>query len=155
MRCRQASTCALLLFCGWALVATTGARADAAEASAAEKRMVRAVNGVRAGHGLPRLRAAPRLGRSAGGYARWMLRADYFGHLGRIRASGHFRVLGENIAWHSGRRPAVRRALRLWLGSAPHRALILSPRFRWLGAGIARGRLGGRAATMWVLHFGG
>jgi uncharacterized protein YkwD len=41
------------------------------------------------------------------------------------------------------------------MNSPPHRALILSPGFRWLGAGIARGRLTGRRATTWVLHFGG
>jgi hypothetical protein len=84
-----------------------------------------------------------------------MLRADYFGHLGRIRASSRFSLLGENLAWHSGADPGVALTVRGWMGSPPHRALILHRSFRWLGAGIARGRLDGLGVTAWVLHFGG
>jgi uncharacterized protein YkwD len=119
------------------------------------RRMVTAVNEVRAQHGLPALHGSKSLHRSARRYAKWMLRADYFGHLSRIRASSRFSLLGENLAWHSGRRPRVRRALRGWMNSPLHRALILHPGFRWLGAGAAPGRLGGRTVTAWVLHFGG
>lgn len=117
--------------------------------------MLHAVNAVRAQHGLAVFRGSRSLNRSAGGYARWMLRTDYFGHLGRIRASSSFSLLGESLAWHSGRRPRVSRTVRRWMRSAPHRALLLHPGFRWLGAGIARGRMYGRRATAWVLHFGG
>ena len=84
-----------------------------------------------------------------------MLRHDYFGHLSRIRASRRFSPLGDNLAWHAGRRAAVHRTLRQWMGSPPHRALILNPGFRWAGAGMARGRLGRRVGTAWVLHLGG
>jgi uncharacterized protein YkwD len=117
--------------------------------------MLHAVNVVRAQHGLTAFRGSRSLGRSAGRYARWMLRADYFGHLGRISASSSFSILGESLAWHPGRRPRVSRTVRRWMQSPPHRALILHPAFRWLGAGMARGRLYGRRATTWVLHFGG
>jgi uncharacterized protein YkwD len=113
------------------------------------------VNAARAQHGLAAFHGSASLHRSASAYARWMLRADYFGHLSRIRASGRFSMLGEAVAWHSGRRPQVRRTVRRWMQSPPHRALILHPGFRWLGAGLARGGLSGRRATMWVLHFGG
>ena len=41
-----------------------------------------------------------------------------------------------------------------WIIHPRHRALILSHGFRWLGAGMARGRLNGRAGTTWVLHVG-
>ncbi len=84
-----------------------------------------------------------------------MLRADYFGHQPRIRASSRYSRLGENLAWHPGRSARVRLTVRAWLQSPPHRALMLSSGFRWLGAGVARGRLQGRAATTWVLQFGG
>jgi uncharacterized protein YkwD len=117
--------------------------------------MLHAVNVVRAQHGLVEFRGSRSLGRSAGRYARWMLRAEYFGHLGRIRASSSFSILGETLAWHPGRRSRVSRTVRRWMHSPPHRALILHPAFRWLGAGIALGRLHGRRATTWVLHFGG
>jgi uncharacterized protein YkwD len=117
--------------------------------------MVAAVNEVRAQHGLTALSASASLHRSARRYARWMLRNDYFGHLGQIRASSRYSMLGENLSWHSGGRPRVGRTVRSWMNSPPHRALILHPGFRWLGAGPARGTLGGRRVTAWVLHFGG
>ncbi|HEV2875177.1 MAG TPA: CAP domain-containing protein [Thermoleophilaceae bacterium] len=113
--------------------------------------MLGAVNAARTPHGLAPFRGSPSLHSSASAYARWMLRSGHFGHVGRIRASGRFSMLGEVLAWHSGRRPQVLATVRRWMGSPPHRALILHPGFRWLGAGMARG--GG--TTAWVLHFGG
>jgi uncharacterized protein YkwD len=120
-----------------------------------QQRMLHAVNSVRAQHGLGPLHGSASLHRSAGSYARWMLRAEYFGHLGRIRASSRFSRLGEALAWHSDNRARVGGTVRRWMNSPPHRALILSSGFRWLGAGMAHGRLGGRQGTTWVLHFGG
>jgi uncharacterized protein YkwD len=146
---RRAATAVLVLVAG-ALPAQ-----PAAAATPAENEMVDQVNAVRAGQGLRPLRSEPRLGRSAGGYAEWMLRHDYFGHLQRIRAASGFSVVGENLAWHSGFRARVAGTVRAWLDSPPHRALMLSSRFRWIGAGMARGRLDGLASTTWVLHLGG
>jgi uncharacterized protein YkwD len=120
-----------------------------------QQRMLQALNAVRAQHGLAPFHGSASLHRSASAYARWMLRSEYFGHLSRIRASGRFARLGEALAWHSGGRARVHRTVRAWMHSPPHRALILHPGFRWLGAGIARGRLTGQRATTWVLHFGG
>lgn len=148
---RTAAAVALLVACGSLIVEP--AATDAA--SPAQRAMVKQVNQVRAAHGLRALRPSARLHRSARRYARWMLRHDYFGHLRRIRASSRYALLGENLAWHSGRRPRVGRTIRAWLGSPGHRALLLHPRFRWLGAGPARGSMHGRRATVWVLHFGG
>ena len=102
----------------------------AAGVGRAQSEMVGAVNGARAAHGLRPLRPAKRLQRSARAYARWMLRANYFGHVDRIRTRARFNRLGETLAWHSDRRPRVRRTVRSWLRSPPHRALILSGGFR-------------------------
>jgi uncharacterized protein YkwD len=140
------------LACGAALAAPAVAQGNGTEL---QQKMLRALNGVRAQHGLATFHGSRSLHRSAGRYARWMLRTDYFGHLGRIRASSRFSILGENLAWHPGRRPRVSGTVRRWMHSPAHRALILQPALRWLGAGIARGRLYGRRATTWVLHFGG
>lgn len=148
--CRTAAT--LLVACGSLLAAGSVA---AHAASPAQGAMVQKVNSVRASHGLRALRPAPVLHRSARRYAAWMLRHDYFGHLRRIRASSRFGLLGENLAWHSGGRPRVGWTVRAWLGSPGHRALLLHPGFRWLGAGMARGTMGSHRATAWVLHFGG
>jgi uncharacterized protein YkwD len=120
-----------------------------------QQRMLHALNAVRAQHGLAHFHGSASLHRSATAYARWMLRSEYFGHLGRIRASGRFARLGEALAWHSGGRARVHRTVRAWMNSPPHRALILHAGFRWVGAGMVRGRFTGRRATAWVLHFGG
>ena len=145
---RRAATAVLVL-----LAALPALPASAA--TPAENEMVEQVNAVRADQGLRPFRAEPRLGRSAGSYAQWMLRHDYFGHLERIRAASGFSLVGENLAWHTGLRPRVAGTVRAWLDSPPHRALMLSSRFRWIGAGMARGRLDGLISTTWVLHLGG
>ena len=148
--CRMAAT--LLVACGLLLLAGSVA---AQAASPAERAMVKKVNSVRASHGLGPLRGVRTLNRSAGHYAAWMLRHDYFGHLSRIRASSRFGLLGENLAWHSGGRPRVGWTVRAWLGSGGHPALHLHPPFRGRGGGMARRPMGAYPAPPGVLHFGG
>ena len=132
----------------------------------AEAIMARAANRARQEHGLQPLRRSRSLARSARRYAAWMLRADYFGHLPRIRASRRFRRLGENLAIRfedtavasevedAARRDAVEETISGWLGSPGHRRLLLSRRYTRIGAGCAAGLFRGRPATTWVLHFG-
>jgi uncharacterized protein YkwD len=152
----------LLLFLVAALPAALQARAGDAEArlSAAAARMnartvVQAVNEARRAHGLRPLRRAGRIGGSARGYALRMLRADFFGHLSPLRIACRCRVVGEVLAWHSGRRPRPRLAVRMWLASPGHRRLLLGPWFSRLGSGLARGEFMGRQATVWVGRLGG
>jgi uncharacterized protein YkwD len=116
--------------------------------------MTGALNRARARRGLPPLRASASLRRSATRYAVWMLKADYFGHQARIRASRRYHRLGEALAMHSGRRALIGSTVRQWLASPAHRRLVLSHRFRYLGVGHSRGRFRGPSATAWVLHFG-
>jgi uncharacterized protein YkwD len=141
--------CAVLA-CGAVLAVPAPAAAERNQ-----DRMLHTLNAVRAQHGLAPFHGSATLRHSAGAYARWMLSSGYFGHLSRIRASGRFARIGEALAWHSGGRARVHRTVRAWMHSPSHRALILHPGFRWLGAGMAHGRLQGRRATTWVLHFGG
>jgi uncharacterized protein YkwD len=148
----RSGTASAIVACAMALALPMSA---GAEETGVQGRMLAAVNDARARHGLEAFRGSPILHRSARSYARWMLRADYFGHLGTIRASGSFSLLGENLAQHSGREPQVTRTVRRWMHSPPHRALMLHPGLGWLGAGIARGPFHGRDVTHWVLHFGG
>jgi uncharacterized protein YkwD len=131
-----------------------GAAEPIATASNVESAMVAAVNRARARRGLRPLRGSGTLYRSAHRYAAWMLRSDYFGHLAQLRVGGHYRRTGEALALHFGWRAQVRRTVRGWLHSPAHRALLLSRRFRALGAGLAAGTYGARRATTWVLHFG-
>lgn len=146
---RKTATALLVLLAGVLPAMPAGAAAPA------EDEMVDQVNAVRAGQGLRPLRPEARLNQSAGNYAQWMLRNDYFGHQERIRAARGFARVGENLAWHTDWRPRVAGTVQAWLDSSGHRALMLSSRFRWIGAGMARGRLNGLAGTTWVLHLGG
>ena len=125
-----------------------------ADASQADS-MVRELNRVRALHDVGPLRTSRSLTRSSSAFAHFLMRSNYFGHMTRIRASGRFRRLGEVLEWHRGRRAFVRRTVRAWLRSPGHRRIVLSPRFRWAGAGRTTGHFRGRATTIWVAHFGG
>jgi uncharacterized protein YkwD len=136
-----------------ALPAPAEARGRTASA-AAEGDMVTAINKVRARHGLHAFRSSRSLNGSASRFSRWLMANDTFRHLNRIQASQRFAMLGEALAWHAGRSFGVQRTISQWMGSPPHRALMLSPTMQWGGAGVTRGRLGATEATIWVLHVG-
>ena len=112
------------------------------------------LNEIRRASGLPTLRVSDELTGSSRSYARYMLKKDYFGHLASIHAGGNFAALGETLAWHSGWKKRVRRTVSRWMGSATHRAVLMSPTFRFMGAGRARGKMGSRRATAWVAQVG-
>jgi len=144
-----ATTAALVLL---AIPATADAGPTASQR--AERKMTAAINSVRAQHGLPALRRSASLTGSAERYSRWLIEHDWFGHQSTIQASSEFKLLGEALAIHSGRRFKVWPTIRQWLGSASHRAILLSPVMRRQGAGVARGRFGSSRAVVWVLHVG-
>jgi uncharacterized protein YkwD len=128
-----------------------------AAASRSESRMVRAVNHFRSAHALPRLRASSDLGRSAGGYSRWMLRTGYFGHASRparLAPGRRFGCFGEVLARHTGAHPRVRRTMRMWKGSGGHRAVLLNRSYGWVGAGKALGVFHGWRTTLWTVQVG-
>lgn len=111
-----------------------------------------AINRVRARRGLRPLRLSRRLSRAAAAHSRDMVRRGYFSHtapggltfLARIVRSGYLRgahswIVGENIAWGMSSLATPAATLRMWMNSPPHRANLLSPRFREAGIGIATG----------------
>ena len=134
-----------------ALAAQSTATASVPPESAA---LIQKVNDIRRSSGLPTLSVAEELVGSSRGYARYMLKNDYFGHLASIRAGGNFLHVGETLAWHTGWRNRVRATVSRWMGSPVHRAVLMSPTFRFIGAGRARGKMGSRRATAWVAQLG-
>jgi len=104
-----------------------------AEPTTMEHRLIERINDVRAAHGLRALRLGPRLQRGAHAWSRYLMRADSFYH-GRLAAG-----TGEILAWGtcSWFRPA--QAVRMWLDSPSHRALLLRPGFRYVGTGWTSG----------------
>ena len=126
----------------------------AASAATPGELMVELINERRAQNGLARLEVSDSLTRSAGNYATWMMRADYFGHVGRIRAPDAFGRLGEVLERHRGLRHRARYAFGRWMRSPAHRAALMSSAFRYIGVARVKGRYRGRRTTMWVGHLG-
>jgi uncharacterized protein YkwD len=129
------------------------------------------VNGFRAAHGLSRLRVSRGLTRAAAGHSAQMARIGYFSHdsangtsfdrrIARAYSARGYRSwsVGENLVW-GGPDIGSTRAFRLWLSSPPHRANLLTPRWREIGIGAvhsssAPGVYGGGAVTIVTADFG-
>ena len=107
------------------------------------------LNAERKARGLPPLRANSRLARAAASHTNDMAANDYFAHQSRngasfsdrIRRAGYIRprttfVVGENIAWGTGKRATPREIVDSWMNSPGHRANILSRNFKEIGLGI-------------------
>jgi uncharacterized protein YkwD len=82
-----------------------------------------------------------------------MMHGDFFAHPSQLQVPTFDRV-GEILELHGGRRPRMGRTIRLWLNSYGHRAVMLSSRYRRIGAARALGRYQGHRATIWVVRFG-
>jgi uncharacterized protein YkwD len=129
-----------------------------------------ALNGVRAAHGLPRLRTSARLEEAALAHDREMLRFGFFGHSSR---SG--RVFWQRVRrWYPPRGPGwtvgedllaaspdatPSRALAAWLASPVHRAILLDAAWAFVGiavvhAATAPGVYEGQATTVITADFG-
>jgi uncharacterized protein YkwD len=123
-------------------------------AADAQQDAIHKLNEVRQANGLPALRTSSSLERSSTRYARQMIRADYFGHSSKIAVSSDFDSAGETLALHDGWAAQPGQTIGSWMSSPGHRAVLLSSRFRWVGMGLARGRIGSRLVTVWVAHVG-
>ena len=144
---RPAAAC-LALACVLVLSTTSS------EASASPSPMVDKINQVRAAHGMRALRYSRSLARSSSTFARYVVRTDHFAHAGRIMASARFSRLGEVLALTQGWKIRRTRTLGNWLRSPGHRAVLLSPSFRYVGAARVRGRVWGSRAVVWTVQLG-
>jgi uncharacterized protein YkwD len=125
-----------------AVAAPAGIRTDAAYAS----NVLAIINDVRARNGLRAVSSEGRLTTAATRYAVYMAQTNTFAHTGadgstvltRVRAAGYTENtgFGEILAWYGATgRPSI--IVDLWMNSPSHRAAILSPSFRFAGAGCA------------------
>jgi uncharacterized protein YkwD len=146
-------------------------RGTMAQATQLQAALLDKVNAFRTARGLTRLRLSPALSAAANAHSTEMARLGYFSHNSANGASfssrlGRFYPLrgfhswsvGENLLWSAPDVGALR-ALKLWLASPPHRANLLSPRWREIGIGAmhstsAPGVYGGRPATVVTADFG-
>jgi uncharacterized protein YkwD len=125
-----------------AVAAPAGIRTDAAYAT----NVLAIINDVRARNGLGAVSGEGRLTTAATRYAVYMAQTNTFAHTGpdgstvltRVRAAGYTENtgFGEILAWYGATgRPSI--IVDLWMNSPSHRAAILSPSFRFAGAGCA------------------
>ena len=157
------------------LVAATAGSADSrgtmAPATQLQTALLDQVNALRVGRGLSRLRLSPALTAAANAHSAEMARVGYFSHNSANGASFSSRIgqfyplrgfhswtVGENLVWGAPDIGALR-AFKLWLGSPPHRANLLAPRWREIGISAmhstkAPGLYGGRPATIVTADFG-
>ena len=146
-------------------------RATMAPSTQLQTALLDQVNALRTGRGLTRLRLSPALTAAANAHSREMARVGYFSHNSANGSSFSSRIgqfyslrgfhswtVGENLLWGAPDIGALR-AFKLWLNSPPHRANLLSPRWREIGIGAvhstnAPGLFGGRPATVVTADFG-
>jgi uncharacterized protein YkwD len=133
----------------------------------AERALVCLVNEARTSRDRPSLDRDGRLADAAGGHAADMVRRRYFSHTSpggsdvrdRVRRAGYLPrgrgwAFGEILAWSNSRRARPSTVLDAWLRSPGHRALLLHPRFRDVGAGLALGTPRGRRGVTAAVTFG-
>jgi len=135
------------------------AAADRGNLDRSERKVIRIVNRIRTHNGLRRLRASRRLAKASNEHTGDMLRRDFLSHASsdgtamcdRVRRfTGRKAWVGESIAAISGRATA-RRAVRMWMESPPHRAVLLSPSGRRVGVGKRRGKLGSARRAVFTI----
>lgn len=120
-----------------AVLVCLGVLAVAAPAQAAqtamEKRLVARINDARTDRGLRKLRVGSGVQAGAHSWSRRLMQADAFYHASLRAGTGEVLAWG-TCSWFS---PAA--AVRAWLRSPSHRAVLLHRGFRFVGAGWTRG----------------
>jgi uncharacterized protein YkwD len=119
--------------------------------TSAEIAIVREINRVRRAHHLRAVRVAGPLSKVARRHSTLMLKHDALTHSSfdgssfstRLQRAGKRRQYGETLAWApDGAGVNARKVVRLWMHSAPHRAVLMNGKLRRVGVGRVRGTLG-------------
>jgi uncharacterized protein YkwD len=157
----------LIVLVASAILATGLGTASARAATGHWYPVFQAINKVRRAHGLRPVVPSPRLHWAARHHSSDMLARDYFAHTSptgstlydRIVNSG-FRTIGyweagETLAWGTGVLGNPAHVVKAWMASPEHRAIVLSPIFRFVGIGRAYGTfMGYPGADVWTADWG-
>jgi uncharacterized protein YkwD len=128
----------------------------------AERAIVREINRVRRAHGLRGVRPTTALTRVARRHSRAMLRHDALSHSSfdgssfstRLRTAGAHRRYGETLAWApDGAGVTARVLVKLWMGSAHHRAVLMDGTLRRVGVGRVLGAMGAQPGAAITADF--
>jgi len=163
--------CLLAVLSGCYATGPVGASQDASAEDAATARctapdeaerladqVLQLINLERASVDLPPVVINPKLAKIAGDYACRMVDERFFGHEDPINGRGPgnraisgkyaFHAIGENLA--AGQQTPVE-AMKVWMESPAHRAVILDERWKEVGVAV---REGGEYGVYWVQEFG-
>jgi uncharacterized protein YkwD len=148
---RRAAPTALLLLAGLLLLpAATSARGQASYRSSSERAVFKLLNQIRHDHQLPEFTFSAALRSAAREHSSDMLARSYFEHNApnetfdhRIRRHLDSSLVGENIAWGTGRYSTPEGIVKLWMHSRAHRHIILMRGLRRVGLGVAIGSFAG------------
>ncbi len=125
----------------------TAAAGAGVELTATESALVDAINKTRDDRGIDALRLNDDLVRAARFHSSDMINRGYFEHgpVSRrlIRFGFKAGTIGENLGWQTTHKNAVPALIGMWLGSPPHRKILLSRQFHAVGVGIRVGRFKG------------
>lgn len=120
-----------------------------------EQQVLVMLNEIRAQHHLPALTFSEPLRTAARAHSLDMFRRGYFSHNSReetstARIKRYFKSAknSENIGWGMGLRGTPVGLIYQWMQSPRHRAVILDPRMRHVGVGIAAGPFRGKRNTV-------
>lgn len=135
----------------------------------AERTLVQLINKERSRRGLHTVAVNAALCQATEAHSLDMMRRQYFSHQSvdgrtlatRVARSGYGRTgyacwaIGEVISWGSGNLGTPKSAVARWMASKGHRAVLLDPRWRDIGVGLATGAyLGAPEAAVYTVDLG-
>ncbi|WCB91671.1 sporulation protein [Baekduia alba] len=122
-----------------------------AASTSAEIAIVREINRIRRTHHLPTVKLTAPLAKVARRHSSLMLKHDALSHSSfdgssfstRLARAGKRRQYGETLAWApTGSHVTAKVLLKLWLTSAPHRAVLMNGKLHRVGVGRVYGSMG-------------
>ena len=135
--------------------AMSQAAGEASYSGSTERSVLALLNDIRHEHGLPAFVASTALRGAAREHSSDMLTRGYFEHNSpkesfdeRIRRFLKSPLVGENIAWGTGRYASAEGIVSLWMHSPPHRRIILMSTLRRVGLGVATGSFQGNPGAV-------
>jgi uncharacterized protein YkwD len=152
---RKGALTLMLLAAGLLLLpAGAGARSGASFRGSTERVVLQLLNTIRRDHNLPSFTFSSALRSAAREHSADMLARHYFDHDSpnetfdhRIRRHLDSSLVGEDIAWGTGRYASPEGLVNLWMHSAPHRRIILMRSLRRVGLGVAIGSFDGSSGA--------
>jgi uncharacterized protein YkwD len=145
------------------MVAVAAKPASAATTPPPRTALLYRINSVRAQHGLGPVYPSVSLQVAAMHHSDDMMLRDYFAHtsptgstvysriVGTGFVSGYSWLGGETLAWGTGSLASPTSTVNAWLASPEHRAIMLSPQYKWVGISRECGTYEGHSgACVWT-----